>query len=579
MKFLKNIREAVFYYFKYRTLLKKGLFDQSLYNAVNKDVTERNMNAFKHFLLYGWREGRNPSQYFDVNYYLENNKDVKDSGDDPLLHYLEYGWKEGRNPSQYFDVTYYLKHNPEVELNEEEPLTHYILYGWKIGSNPSHLFNVNYYLEKNLDVKIVGIEPLYHYLRFGRYEQRACNDLYLDSNISDSVLNEDYSTRINNAQNIYSRNFQILEMSLDKHDVAIVFDLNIGGGTEKYTQEILIHKHSIVIRIIEVNSRSILLMIYENSNLILEISLKSIESLVVLFLQNKKVAVVYFNHLIQFSGLRFCKYIAKHHAHQVVFFFHDYYAICPSYNLIDYTGSYCKAELDIVNKCSVCIKSNNTSAHGYLSSKLKYSLDIKIWRERFAELFVLCDRIICFSKAGQDLVIKVFPNIEDKLIVEPHKLIIQPSIKVKDIQFNLNKQITVGVLGRLNHAKGKQVVNELIKKPMFRNGCFKLVVIGKKKWSLFSKYKVTGAYKLDKLGDVILQNKIDIFINTSIWPETYCYTADEIMAMGYPLVCFNIGAHAERVLNYSRGFVVDKLDADEMYKKIIHVAKYYGYKL
>ena len=48
------------------------------------------------------------SGLFDKDYYLETNEDVRLAGIDPIKHYIQYGWKEGRNPSRYFDVNSYI---------------------------------------------------------------------------------------------------------------------------------------------------------------------------------------------------------------------------------------------------------------------------------------------------------------------------------------------------------------------------------------------------------------------------------------------------------------------------------------
>jgi len=43
----------------------------------------------------------------------------------------------------------------------------------------------------------------------------------------------------------------------------------------------------------------------------------------------------------------------------------------------------------------------------------------------------------------------------------------------------------------------------------------------------------------------------------SIWPETFSYTTSEALLLGYPVLCFNLGAPAERVRRYDCGLVVD----------------------
>lgn len=54
------------------------------------------------------------------------------------------------------------------------------------------------------------------------------------------------------------------------------------------------------------------------------------------------------------------------------------------------------------------------------------------------------------------------------------------------------------------------------------------------------------------------------FLVPSICPETFSYTTDEIMQMGYPLIVFNLGAPAERVKNYEFGKVVEINKIKEM---------------
>ena len=80
------------------------------------------------------------SGLFDENYYLETYPDVKDylekhrgTPSDTIAHYLLFGAKEMRNPSEKFNTRYYLETYPDVEGN---PLIHFILHGYKEGKRP-----------------------------------------------------------------------------------------------------------------------------------------------------------------------------------------------------------------------------------------------------------------------------------------------------------------------------------------------------------------------------------------------------------------------------------------------------------
>lgn len=73
-------------------------FDESWYLENNSDVQSSGINAAEHYLLYGAKEGRNPSKYFDTRWYLNKYSDVANSGLNPLVHFLKYGYDENRIP-------------------------------------------------------------------------------------------------------------------------------------------------------------------------------------------------------------------------------------------------------------------------------------------------------------------------------------------------------------------------------------------------------------------------------------------------------------------------------------------------
>lgn len=73
-----------------------GLFDTDWYLRKYPDVRKNKLTALEHYLSYGWKLGRNPSEDFDTNYYIKSNSDALTSGLNPLLHYIRSGKNEGR---------------------------------------------------------------------------------------------------------------------------------------------------------------------------------------------------------------------------------------------------------------------------------------------------------------------------------------------------------------------------------------------------------------------------------------------------------------------------------------------------
>ena len=84
LEFYKFIRD-------YNLIKKSNLFDGEYYLAQNEDVKKAKMNPIKHYLQFGWKEGRNPSEEFNGNEYLNKRSDVRVAGICPLVHYLKFG--------------------------------------------------------------------------------------------------------------------------------------------------------------------------------------------------------------------------------------------------------------------------------------------------------------------------------------------------------------------------------------------------------------------------------------------------------------------------------------------------------
>lgn len=114
-----------------------------------------------------------PDPLFDAAYYIAHNPDVAAAGTDPYRHYVAYGWREGRNPDALFDTRYYLGHNPDVAAAGIDPLAHYEQDGWREGRDPSALFSTGKYLAANPDVKAAGLDPLLHWTQYGGAEGRS----------------------------------------------------------------------------------------------------------------------------------------------------------------------------------------------------------------------------------------------------------------------------------------------------------------------------------------------------------------------------------------------------------------------
>ena len=83
----------------YNAAIQRGITQEAYYNLY-PDVRNAGVDAFQHYMDYGYREGRKMPG-FDPAYYLRTYKDVAADpvfGSNPFLHYARHGAGEGRSP-------------------------------------------------------------------------------------------------------------------------------------------------------------------------------------------------------------------------------------------------------------------------------------------------------------------------------------------------------------------------------------------------------------------------------------------------------------------------------------------------
>ncbi len=74
--------------------------------------------------------------------------------------------------------------------------------------------------------------------------------------------------------------------------------------------------------------------------------------------------------------------------------------------------------------------------------------------------------------------------------------------------------------------------------------------------------KVTGAYRREDLVALVEENGVNMFFFPSIWPETFSYVVAEMIALGLPIVAFDLGAPAERLRHYRSARLAPEVSAE-----------------
>lgn len=230
---------------------------------------------------------------------------------------------------------------------------------------------------------------------------------------------------------------------------------------------------------------------------------------------------------------------------------HDFFPVCPSINLIGQTGTYC--ELPEEDKCSGCFLNHISE------DDAAEKVSIVKWRREWKKFLEQCREVIVFSNDSSNIVQKAFGPLGNIRVI-PHKTNYVPELNKK---YKTTNTLNIGLLGILTNHKGQEIVRELVQKIEKEKLNIRITLIGSSPQKINSPvFKETGRYTRGSIPKLVLENDIDAFLIPSVCPETFSYTTAEIMEMDMPVMCFNLGAPAERVARYEKGIVLPDMSID-----------------
>ena len=165
-----------------KLIAESGVFDPEYYCRAAGRITDT--TPVEHYVLYGWREGLEPSAHFEGRWlYLY----FASAGlhDPPALTYATlqaagepvFATREAAEraaqtirPSDLFDAESYAARVGNIE--GLDPALHYVIIGERLGYAPSAKFDPSYYLKRYPDVRPHSTCLLEHYLTTGKKEGR-----------------------------------------------------------------------------------------------------------------------------------------------------------------------------------------------------------------------------------------------------------------------------------------------------------------------------------------------------------------------------------------------------------------------
>lgn len=378
--------------------------------------------------------------------------------------------------------------------------------------------------------------------------------------------NEAVATFINKDENYDIRKIVklILKNKYYNEKLELVFTHNIGGGADLYLKK-KIQKE------LKENPKYLYIVVYYMPNYgiygvdfidreeIVKTTINALKEIDIL-LPYCTINNICINELVtypqMYETLKFILEIKRKTGAKLIYLLHDYYCICPGINLMN-KNTFCNIpELNICKECEI--------------SNLQYK--INEWRQNWKKFLEECDIITAFSQDSHQLLKKSYPQVKN-IIVKPHDCSYMIPLEKK---YKKTEQITIGVLGVLVAHKGLEIIKKMIQIIEEKKLKIRIVLIGETIEKIDSNsFYQTGQYKISEIPRLTLEYDIDIFFISSIWPETFSYTAEEVMRMGIPIVSFNLGASAERIKKYEKGTIIKKIDANLALDTIAETVKKY----
>lgn len=251
--------------------------------------------------------------------------------------------------------------------------------------------------------------------------------------------------------------------------------------------------------------------------------------------------------------------VKQHFSSKMRFMVHDFMSVCPQYTLLNQNEEFCDPDCDI-SRCSGCIPALGDS------NGVTQVTQLKQWREASDKLISNCTECRFFSCSSRKIAEKVLKSVSAVATVVPHR-----GVKHYDpIEEFAVFPITIGVVGNINLCKGARFLEKLALYLEQNAPEARIVILGPVDHPPYpGNVTVHGPYDRENLPELLKHYGINIGFISSICPETFNYVTQELMEIGLPLVCFNLGAPEERISQWEKGMVIPEITPEASWKTIM----------
>lgn len=268
-----------------------------------------------------------------------------------------------------------------------------------------------------------------------------------------------------------------------------------------------------------------------------------------------QISLIYINQLVTYPLKKMLQYISASRI-EYMFFVHDFYAVCPTYTLINDAGVYCH-EQQKPEVCNRCLR----------QAGCELTEDIQEWRTLFHGFLRGAKAVLAPSQSAADSIRKYYSDVD--VCIQEHAVdsYVHPTFDAKVLE---DEYLTIAALGAISEVKGAELIYETAEKIRKTKLPVRIKVIGIT--NVHNVYyrsedgvlEITGAYDNRDVSELLAKHRVAAVLISSIWPETYSYTTSEALSSGYPVIAFDLGAPAERIRRQGYGWIVEEISSNAL---------------
>lgn len=233
---------------------------------------------------------------------------------------------------------------------------------------------------------------------------------------------------------------------------------------------------------------------------------------------------------------------------------HDYAAICPRINMVDWSGGYCDSPS--VNYCQTCIDK---------AGSLFGDVDVARWRADYRTVLEGARTITVPHEDVADRLHRYLPELQ--VVVERHPHEPEPAPRPAARRptprpSGEERPLRIGVIGAIGQHKGSSLLVALAADARLRKLPIRFMIFGYSndddRLSKLPNVSLTGPYLDADLDRMLAAAPCDFAFFPSVWPETFCFTLDHAVRNGLYPVAFDLGAPAARIAEMGFGEVLPR---------------------